>query len=43
MPGTSSSEWLGRTREPPGAEPVWHGYTRLAAMTFAFELRDECG
>ena len=33
--------WLGRTRDPPGAQLMWHGYTRLAAMTFAFELRDE--
>ena len=22
---------------------AWHGYTQLAAMTFAFELRDEYG
>ena len=35
--------WLGRTRDPPGAQLLWHGYTRLAAMTFAFELRDEYG
>ena len=35
--------WLGRTRDPPGAQLLWHGYTKLAAMTFAFELRDEYG
>ena len=35
--------WLGRTRDPPGAQLLWHGYTQLAAMTFAFELRDEYG
>ena len=35
--------WLGRTRDPPGAQLMWHGYTQLAAMTFAFELRDEYG
>ena len=36
--------WLGRTRDPPGAQLLWHGHTRLAAMTFAFcELRDEYG
>ena len=35
--------WLGRPREPPGAQLMWHGYTQLAAMTFAFELRDEYG
>ena len=35
--------WLGRTRDPPGAQLLWHGYTRLAAMTFAFELRDKYG
>ena len=33
--------WLGRTRAPPGAQLLWHGCTRLAAMVFAFELRDE--
>ena len=33
--------WLGRTRDPPGAQLMWHGYTQLVAMTFAFELRDE--
>ena len=35
--------WLGRSREPPGAQLMWHGYSQLAAMTFAFELRDEYG
>ena len=33
--------WLGRQREPPGAQLMWHGYTQLVAMAFAFELRDE--
>ena len=33
--------WLGRTRDPPGAQLMWHGYSQLVAMTFAFELRDE--
>ena len=35
--------WLGRKRDPPGAQLLWHGYTQLAAMAFAFELRDEYG
>ena len=35
--------WLGRTRDPPGAQLMWHGYTQLVAMTFGFELRDEYG
>ena len=35
--------WLGRPRNPPGAQVLWHGYTQLMAMTFAFELRDEYG
>ena len=35
--------WLGRKRDPPGAQLLWHGYTQLVAMTFAFELRDEFG
>ena len=35
--------WLGRARDPPGAQLLWHGYTQLTAMTFAFELRDEYG
>ena len=35
--------WLARKRDPPGAQLLWHGYTQLAAMTFAFELRDEYG
>ena len=34
---------LARTRDPPGAQLLWHGYTQLVAMTFAFELRDEYG
>ena len=33
--------WMGRTRDPPGAQLLWHGLTQLAAMTFAFELRDQ--
>ena len=33
--------WLGRTRDPPGAQLMWHGYSQLVAMTFVFELRDE--
>ena len=35
--------WLGRTRDPPGAQLMWHGYTQLVAMAFAFELRDNYG
>ena len=35
--------WLGRRRDPPGAQSMWHGYTQLVAMAFAFELRDEFG
>ena len=35
--------WLGRTRDPPGAQLIWHGYTQLVAMAFAFELRDQYG
>ena len=35
--------WLGRQRDPPGAQLMWHGYTQLVAMTFGFELRDEFG
>ena len=35
--------WLGRQRDPPGAQLMWHGYTQLVAMAFAFELRDEYG
>ena len=35
--------WLGRPRDPPGAQLLWHGYTQLVAMTFAFELHDEYG
>ena len=35
--------WLGRQRDPPGAQLMWHGYTQLVAMAFAFELRDEFG
>ena len=35
--------WLGRKRDPPGAQLMWHGYTQLVAMAFAFELRDEFG
>ena len=35
--------WLGRQRDPPGAQLMWHGYTQLMAMAFAFQLRDEFG
>ncbi|MDE0031409.1 MAG: IS4 family transposase [Deltaproteobacteria bacterium] len=35
--------WLGRKRAPPGAQLLWYGYTKLVAMSFAFELRDEFG
>ena len=35
--------WLGRRRQPPGAQLMWYGYTQLVAMAFAFELRDEYG
>ena len=35
--------WLGRTRDPPGAQLMWHGYTQLVAMTFALELNDQYG
>ena len=35
--------WLARTRDPPGAQLMRHGYTALVAMAFAFELRDEYG
>ena len=35
--------WLGCKRDPPGAQLLWHGYTQLVAMAFAFELRDEFG
>ena len=47
--GTPSVWWpasaggLGRKRDPPGAQLLWHGYTQLVAMAFAFELRDEFG
>ena len=30
--------WLGRTRDPPGAQLMWHGYTQLVAMAFAYAL-----
>ena len=33
--------WLGRTRDPPDAQLMWHGYTQLVPMVFTFELRDE--
>ena len=33
--------WLGSSRDPPGAQLMWHGYSQLVAMAFAFELRDE--
>ena len=35
--------WLGRTRDPPGAQLMWRGDTQLVPMAFAFELRDEYG
>ena len=35
--------WLGYKRAPPGAQLMWHGYAKLVAMSFAFELRDEFG
>ena len=35
--------WLGRPREPPGAQLLWYGYIQLVAMTFAFELQDQFG
>ena len=35
--------WLARTRDPPGAQRMWHDYTQLVAMAFAFALRDEYG
>ena len=35
--------WLGRPREPPGAQLLWYGYMQLVAMTFAFELQDQFG
>ena len=35
--------WLGRKRDPPGAQLLWYGYAKLGAMAFAFELRDEFG
>ena len=40
------SEWVidfTGMRNPPGAQLLWHGYTQLVAMAFAFELRDEFG
>ncbi len=30
--------WLGPTRDPPGAQLLWHGYTQLVAMAFAYAL-----
>ena len=47
--GTPSVWWpasaggSGVKRDPPGAQLLWHGYTQLVAMAFAFELRDEFG
>ena len=35
--------WLGRKRDPPGAQLLWYGYAKLVAMAFAFELREEFG
>ena len=34
--------WFKRP-DPPGAELMWQGYTQLAAMALAFEIRDEFG
>ena len=34
---------LADQRDPPGAQLMWHGYTQLVAMAFAFQLRDEYG
>ena len=35
--------WTGRSRAPPGAQLLWHGYIQLAAMSFALDLHDEYG
>ena len=35
--------WTGRSRDPPGAQLLWHGYTQLAPMTFALQLNDQYG
>jgi hypothetical protein len=36
--------YLNRKRDPPpGHQLVWHGYSILATMTFAYTLRDEVG
>ena len=35
--------WTGRSRDPPGAQLLWHGYIQLAAMSFALDLHDEYG
>jgi len=34
--------YLNRSRDPPpGHQLIWHGYSTLATMTFAYALRDE--
>ena len=35
--------WLGRTRDPPGAQLLWHCHAQLTFMTIGFQLRDEYG
>ena len=35
--------WTGRSRDPPGAQLLWHGYIQLAAMSFGVELHEEYG
>ena len=35
--------WLGRTRDPPGAQLLWYGHAQLTFMTIGFQLRDEYG
>lgn len=36
--------YLSRKRDPPpGHQLIWHGYSTLATMTFAYALRDEVG
>jgi len=36
--------YLSRKRDPPpGHQLIWHGYSTLATMTFAYVLRDEAG
>ena len=35
--------WTARSRDPPGAQLLWHGYIQLAAMSLGFELHEEYG